>query len=55
MEWADLHVIDLADDATEEGRQRLAAMARDAMRTTGFFYVVNHGYHLQQVWVQNTL
>ncbi|KAI0752458.1 Clavaminate synthase-like protein [Daedaleopsis nitida] len=43
LEWADLPVIDLAEARTPEGRAALAPQVRDAMRTKGFLYVVNHG------------
>ncbi|KAI0342235.1 Clavaminate synthase-like protein [Trametopsis cervina] len=43
LDYADLTVIDLAKASTTEGRAELAILARDAMRETGFFYVVNHG------------
>ena len=49
MEYADLAIIDLEKAATPEGRAELAALARDAMRDIGFFYVVNHGYTQEQV------
>ena len=53
MEWADLPVIDLAKAATPEGREELAPLARDAMRTQGFLYLVNHGYSQGQVRFAN--
>ncbi|TFK52765.1 Clavaminate synthase-like protein [Heliocybe sulcata] len=40
LDYADLPVIDLSKPVTAE----LAAVARDAMRTYGFLYAVNHGY-----------
>ncbi|KAJ3019260.1 hypothetical protein NUW54_g130 [Trametes sanguinea] len=43
LEWADLAVIDLSKASTPEGRAELAPKVRDAMRTYGFMYVVNHG------------
>ncbi|KAI0760890.1 Clavaminate synthase-like protein [Trametes elegans] len=44
LEWADLPVIDISKAATPEGRAELAPRVRDAMRTQGFLYIVNHGY-----------
>ena len=44
VEWADLPIIDLSKASTPEGRAELAPQVRDAMRTYGFFYIVNHGY-----------
>jgi isopenicillin N synthase-like dioxygenase len=49
VEWADLQIIDLSQAGTPDGRARLAKQVRDAMITTGFFYVVNHGYTREQV------
>ncbi|KAJ8457010.1 hypothetical protein ONZ51_g11780 [Trametes cubensis] len=43
LEWADLPIIDLSKASTPEGRAELAPQVRDAMRTFGFMYVVNHG------------
>ncbi|KAI8989246.1 Clavaminate synthase-like protein [Trametes punicea] len=43
LEWADLATIDLSKASTPEGRAELAPKVRDAMRTYGFMYVVNHG------------
>ncbi|KAI0703871.1 Clavaminate synthase-like protein [Cerioporus squamosus] len=43
LDWADLVVIDISKARTPEGRAQLAPQVRDAMRTTGFLYVVNHG------------
>ncbi|KAI0752457.1 Clavaminate synthase-like protein [Daedaleopsis nitida] len=43
LEWADLPVIDLSKATTPEGRAALAPVARDAMHTHGFMYIVNHG------------
>jgi len=44
LEYADLPIIDLSKAATAEGRAELAVIARDAMKTSGFMYAVNHGY-----------
>ncbi|KAI0634517.1 Clavaminate synthase-like protein [Trametes polyzona] len=43
LEWAPLPVIDFSDAHTPEGRSALAAQVRDAMRTYGFLYIINHG------------
>ncbi|KAH9934537.1 Clavaminate synthase-like protein [Epithele typhae] len=43
LEWADLPVVELSQTRTPEERAALATVARDAMRTFGFFYVVGHG------------
>ncbi|TFK89218.1 Clavaminate synthase-like protein [Polyporus arcularius HHB13444] len=44
LEWADLPIVDISKAATPEGRAALAPQVRDAMRTHGFFYIINHGY-----------
>ncbi|TBU25818.1 Clavaminate synthase-like protein [Dichomitus squalens] len=44
LDWADLPIIDLARATTPEGRAELAPLIRDAMRTHGFLYVINHGW-----------
>ncbi|KZT26009.1 Clavaminate synthase-like protein [Neolentinus lepideus HHB14362 ss-1] len=44
LDYADLPVIDLSKTTTLEGRAKLAAVARDAMRNYGFLYAINHGY-----------
>ncbi|KAI0708376.1 Clavaminate synthase-like protein [Earliella scabrosa] len=44
LDWADLPVIDLSKARTPEGRAELAPQVRDAMRTHGFLYVINHGF-----------
>lgn len=49
MDYADLVIIDIEKCATPEGRAELAIQVRQAMATTGFFYVVNHGYTQAQV------
>lgn len=49
VDYADLAVIDLAKLSTPEGKVKLAAEVRDAMRLHGFFYVINHGYTPEQV------
>ncbi|KAJ6625125.1 Clavaminate synthase-like protein [Mycena sp. CBHHK59/15] len=42
--YADLAIIDLSKAVDSQGRAELAVKVREAMRTQGFFYVVNHGY-----------
>jgi isopenicillin N synthase-like dioxygenase len=49
VEWADLAIIDISKADTPEGRAQLTIQVRDALATTGFFYVVNHGYTPEQV------
>jgi hypothetical protein len=49
VDYADLAVIDLSKAADAQGSAELAIQVRDAMRTHGFFYVVNHGYTSSQV------
>lgn len=53
VEWADLAIIDLSKATTQEGRAQLSAQVRDALTTSGFFYVVNHGYTPEQVRFAN--
>ncbi|TBU57582.1 Clavaminate synthase-like protein [Dichomitus squalens] len=43
IDWADFPIIDISKSSTPEGRAELANIVRDAMRTYGFIYVVNHG------------
>ncbi|KAI0819368.1 Clavaminate synthase-like protein [Trametes gibbosa] len=43
LEWADLPIIDLSKASSPEGRAALAPQVRDAMRTFGFMYIINHG------------
>ncbi|PIL28758.1 hypothetical protein GSI_08802 [Ganoderma sinense ZZ0214-1] len=43
LDWADLPIVDISKASTAEGRTELAAQVRDAMRTFGFMYIVNHG------------
>ncbi|TBU25808.1 Clavaminate synthase-like protein [Dichomitus squalens] len=43
LEFADLAIIDISKAKTPEGRQELAPLVRDSMRTYGFLYIVNHG------------
>ena len=49
MDWADFPTIDLSKAKTPEGLAELAPIVRDAMRTYGFLYVVNHGLSQAQV------
>lgn len=49
VEWAPLPIIDFSEAGTSEGRAALAVQVRDAMRTYGFLYIVNHGYTQAQV------
>ena len=49
MEWAEFPLIDLSKANTPEGLAELAPVVRDAMRTYGFLYVVNHGLLQAQV------
>ncbi|KLO19631.1 Clavaminate synthase-like protein [Schizopora paradoxa] len=48
LEFADLAVIDLSKIATDEGRVELTEQVRRAMHEVGFFYVINHGYTIEQ-------
>lgn len=49
VEFADLPVIDLDQTQTPEGRAQLFPQVRDAFRTCGFIYAINHGYTRAQV------
>ncbi|KAJ7620241.1 hypothetical protein FB45DRAFT_929776 [Roridomyces roridus] len=44
LDYADLAIIDLSKAGDAQGRVELAAQVREAMKTQGFFYIVNHGY-----------
>ncbi|KAH9834791.1 Clavaminate synthase-like protein [Rhodofomes roseus] len=44
LEYADLPIIDFAKLATPGGSAMLAQQVHDAMTTSGFFYVINHGH-----------
>jgi len=44
LEFANLTVIDLSKVHSPEGRQELYPKLRDALRTQGFVYAINHGY-----------
>ncbi|KAJ3852114.1 Clavaminate synthase-like protein [Lentinula lateritia] len=48
LDWADLAIIDLSKAGTLEGRKALADEVVQAMNTQGFFYLVNHGYAVEQ-------
>ncbi|KAM5546255.1 hypothetical protein V8D89_000381 [Ganoderma adspersum] len=43
IDWADFPVVDISKASSPEGRVELAPVVRDAMRTYGFMYVINHG------------
>ena len=43
VEWADLPIIDFSNASTPEGRAALTPQVCNAMRTSGFMYIVNHG------------
>lgn len=49
MEYCDLTIVDLNKMSTPEGKAEMAAIARDAMRGMGFFYLTNHGLTRAQV------
>ncbi|KAF7366894.1 hypothetical protein MSAN_00948100 [Mycena sanguinolenta] len=44
LDYADLAVIDLSKAQDATGRAQLALELSEAMKTVGFFYVINHGY-----------
>ncbi|KAG6917878.1 hypothetical protein DXG01_000648 [Tephrocybe rancida] len=48
VDYADLAIIDFDKFKTEAGRAQLVSEVHDAMKTIGFFYVVNHGYTPEQ-------
>ncbi|KAG1817396.1 hypothetical protein EV424DRAFT_1347978 [Suillus variegatus] len=48
LEFADLPIIDLSKVHTPEGRAELYPQLRDALRTHGFLYAINHGYKQAQ-------
>ncbi|RDB17179.1 hypothetical protein Hypma_001824 [Hypsizygus marmoreus] len=48
LEYADLAIIDLSKANTPEARAKLATEVTQAMKTHGFFYVINHGYTADQ-------
>ena len=49
VEWAEIPVVDLSKAQTPEGRQELMPLVRDAFRTYGFIYGINHSYTTAQV------
>ena len=55
MDFADLAIIDLSKAHTPEGRPELAPQLRDALRTNGFLYAINHGYTQAQVPITMSL
>ncbi|KAK7042536.1 Clavaminate synthase-like protein [Favolaschia claudopus] len=48
LDFADLAVIDLSKAHDVQGRAELAAQVAKAMKSQGFFYVINHGYSVSQ-------
>lgn len=48
LEYADLPIVDFSKAKSPEGRAELTDQVRKAMTTSGFFYVVNHGYTQEQ-------
>jgi len=48
LDYADLAVIDLSKAQDATGRAELAVQVSEAMKTHGFFYVINHGYTSSQ-------
>ncbi|KAG6853338.1 hypothetical protein C0991_005165 [Blastosporella zonata] len=48
VDYAELAIIDFEKLKTDQGRVQLVSEVHDAMRTVGFFYVVNHGYTKEQ-------
>ncbi|KAF9871190.1 2OG-Fe(II) oxygenase superfamily protein [Colletotrichum karsti] len=55
LDWADLPTIDLAKYGTPEGNAQLAQTLIEAIRTKGFFYVINYGISQQAVDTQFAL
>ncbi|ODN83498.1 hypothetical protein L202_01632 [Cryptococcus amylolentus CBS 6039] len=49
LDWADLPTIDLAKFNDPEGRKELAQTLLEAIRTKGFFYVINFGIPQEKV------
>ncbi|GJJ14445.1 hypothetical protein Clacol_008709 [Clathrus columnatus] len=54
LDWADLPFVDLSKTQTPEGRIELVKQVQNALSTTGFFYVINHGYSAEQVSAINS-
>ncbi|PIL28641.1 hypothetical protein GSI_08683 [Ganoderma sinense ZZ0214-1] len=48
IDWADFPIVDISKASTAQGRAELAPVVRDAMRTYGFMYVINHGFSQAQ-------
>ncbi|KAK7042577.1 Clavaminate synthase-like protein [Favolaschia claudopus] len=48
LDYADLAIIDLSKANDPKGLAELAAQVADAMKTQGFFYVINHGFTASQ-------
>ncbi|KAG6828486.1 hypothetical protein H0H92_007801 [Tricholoma furcatifolium] len=48
LDYADLAIINLSKANTSEGRLELSSQVVQAMKTHGFFYVINHGYTSEQ-------
>ena len=49
VEYAELSIIDFAKLAMPGGDAELAKEVHDAMITSGFLYVINHGHTQEQV------
>ncbi|KAF8183042.1 hypothetical protein K438DRAFT_2020749 [Mycena galopus ATCC 62051] len=48
LDYAEIAVIDLSKAQDAKGRAKLAVEVSEAMKTQGFFYVINHGYSSSQ-------
>ena len=55
VDWAEFPIVDISKARTPEGRVELAPIVRDAMRTYGFMYVINHGLTQSQAGVLRRL
>ncbi|KAK2002578.1 2OG-Fe(II) oxygenase superfamily protein [Colletotrichum falcatum] len=55
LDWADLPTIDLSKYGTPEGNKELAQTLIEAIRTKGFFYVINYGISQEAVDTQFSL
>ncbi|GFZ52085.1 hypothetical protein JCM24511_09858 [Saitozyma sp. JCM 24511] len=49
LDWADLPTIDLSKFSTPEGKAELSQILIEAIRTKGFFYVINYGISQEAV------
>ncbi|KAL8403271.1 hypothetical protein RB594_008504 [Gaeumannomyces avenae] len=49
LDWADLPTVDLSKYGTPDGNAELAKILIDAVRTKGFFYVINYGISQEAV------